>query len=384
LPSRRGVYGLGTREKRPTGVSLAQTAVRLLPVIAIAVTAVCLVAILGTAGDSLGYDYAAYAQAGRRILDGQPLYDPAVDVAGGFAIYLYPPPFAMALVPFALLPAALGPWPWIALLVAAFVAGVGLLPVPAGVRWLVLLLGGMDWPVLYALKLGQVGPLLFLVFALAWRWIDRPIPFGAAAAAGTIAKLQPGLLLAWAFLTGRRRAFLTGLGLVLAAALVATVVLGPSVWADYVALLRRVSSPVATPHNFTPGAIAWQLGASEALATAIQLGTIVTTAAVVLVAVRRASAEASLVAAIVASQLLSPLLWDHYAIVLLLPTAYLLARGHAWAVAIPLVTSLPLVGLTPGIVYPIAFGLCLVAPVLVGWRRAGGTNGLATAVEWVR
>ncbi|MDQ6796183.1 MAG: DUF2029 domain-containing protein [Chloroflexota bacterium] len=366
------------------GLSEMWSAGRFLPVVAIAVATVCAVAILGTAGSSLGYDYAAYVQAGQRILDGRPLYDPAVDVAGGFAIYLYPPPFALALVPFALLPAAVGPWPWIALLIVAFLAGVALLPVPAAVRWLVLLLGGMDWPVLFALKLGQVGPLLFLAFALAWRWLDRPVPFGAAAAAGTIVKLQPALLLGWAALTGRRRAFLVGLGVVVAAALVATVVLGPGVWADYVALLRRVSAPVATPHNFTPGAIAYQLGAGEAAATAIQMTAAVATIVVILAAIRFASAEASLLATIVGSQLLSPLLWDHYAIVLLLPTAYLLARGHFWAAAIPLLTSLPLIGLTPSAVYPLAFGLCLVALVVVGWRRAGGTNGLATAFQWLR
>jgi hypothetical protein len=156
------------------------------------------------------------------------------------------------------------------------------------------------------------------------------------------------------------------------------------VWADYVALLRRDSAPVATPHNFTPGAIAYQLGAGEATATAIQMTATVATIVVILAAIRFASAEASLLATIVGSQLLSPLLWDHYAIVLLLPTAYLLARGHFWAAAIPLLTSLPLIGLTPPAVYPLAFGLCLVAPLVVGWRRAGGTNGLATAFQWLR
>ena len=42
--------------------------------------------------------------------------------------------------------------------------------------------------------------------------------------------------------------------------------------------------------------------------------------------------------AVVATQLVSPLLWDHYAVVLLLPTAWLLARGAWWALAIPLAT----------------------------------------------
>ena len=42
--------------------------------------------------------------------------------------------------------------------------------------------------------------------------------------------------------------------------------------------------------------------------------------------------------AVVATQLISPLLWDHYAVVLLVPTAWLLARGAWWALAIPLAT----------------------------------------------
>src|SRR6185503_3388257 len=93
-----------------------------------------------------------------RLLHGLPLYDPNVDVAGPFAIYLYPPPFAVAFVPFALLPAQVGLWVWI-------------LPVSASIRWSILLLAGLDWPVAYAIKLGQVGPLLLLVFVLGWRFL---------------------------------------------------------------------------------------------------------------------------------------------------------------------------------------------------------------------
>jgi hypothetical protein len=42
-------------------------------------------------------------------------------------------------------------------------AAIWILPVPAGVRALTLLLAAVDWPVAYALKLGQVGPLLLLL-----------------------------------------------------------------------------------------------------------------------------------------------------------------------------------------------------------------------------
>jgi hypothetical protein len=65
--------------------------------------------------------------------------------------------------------------------------------------------------------------------------------------------------------------------------------------------------------------------------------------------------------AVIATQLVSPILWDHYAVVLLLPTAWLLDRGRRWAVLIPLATPVLLVGLIPGVVYPVVFACTLVA-----------------------
>jgi hypothetical protein len=355
---------------------------RLLPVPAVAVAFLSIAAILASAGDTLGYDYQAYVRAGQRILDGQRLYDPAVDLAGGFAVYLYPPPFAIAMVPFAALPEGIGQSLWLGLLISAFLAGVAAMPVSRDVRWAVLLLGGVDWPVLYGLKLGQVSPLLFLTFVLAWRWLDRPSVVGTTSAVGTIIKVQPALLLVWAALTRRWKAAMVGVALLAVAGLASTLVVGVTAWADYGSLIGRVSSPVTTPHNFTPGAIAFQLGATETAATAVQYVSIAATLLAVLVAVRYATPEASLLTTVTASQLLSPLLWDHYAIVLLLPTAYLLNRGHWWAVVIPLVTSLPLVGLTPPLGYPVLFWVSLLAPAIAGRRRTG-TNGPPTVAESV-
>ena len=69
--------------------------------------------------------------------------------------------------------------------------------------------------------------------------------------------------------------------------------------------------------------------------------------------------------AVVATQLVSPLLWDHYAVVLLVPTAWLLSRGAWWALAIPIATSLPLVPFVPAAIYPIVFVVALLAPFTV-------------------
>ena len=326
-----------------------------------------------SAGSTLGYDFHAYESAARRLIDGQRMYDPSIDVAGGFAIYLYPPPFALAIVPLAIVGGQAAVWIWIGLLIAAFVAGVALLPVRPTVRWLVLLLGAVDWPLVYSIKLGQVGPILFLLFAIGWRWLDRPGPLGTAIGLGTLVKLQPGLLLGWAALTGRWRAVGFAIAIIGGAALLATLVAGTQPWLDYPALLGRVSSPLTTPHNFTPGAIAVQAGVAFDVASAIQWASIAGALLAVIVAARLATAEASYLVAVVASQLLSPLLWDHYAMLLLLPVAWLLQRRQWWAVAVPLATAIPLVGIVPPAVYPIVFAVCLLAPLVVG-RAAGGSE----------
>ncbi len=344
-----------------------------MPVAALASLVLIIGPILLSAGGTLGYDYHAYANAAERLIHGQSLYDPSINVAGGFAIYLYPPPFVLLALPFALLPAGVEPGAWIAAMAAAFLVGTALLPVRREVRWAIVLLGGLSWPLAYSLKLGQVGPLLFLLFAAGWRWLDRPGRLGAVIALGTIVKLQPAILFGWAALTRRWRAIALGAAVLVVAAILATLVTSLATWTDYVELLRRVSSPVTTAHNFTPGAIAFQLGAPEGFATLVQIVSTVAVLAVTVWAGLRRSAEVGYLTAVTASQLISPLLWDHYAMLLLLPIAWLLERRRWWAALIPLASATPIVllGIVPAAVYPVLFWLGLVTPPLVAGREPG-------------
>jgi hypothetical protein len=341
-------------------VALARTA---LPIVAVVVLVALTAAVLATAGSTWGYDFQAYAHAARRLLDGQRLYDPGVDLAGGFAIYLYPPPFAIAFVPFAWLGDTVGLYLWTALLVGCVAAAIAVMPVSASLRWVLLLLAGLDWPVLYSIKLGQVGPILLLFFALGWRWLERPVGLGTTIGLGALVKVQPALVGVWAVLTGRWRAAVVGFAIVAGLCAVTLPVVGTGAWADYVALLRQVSEPVRTPHNFTPGAVLFQVGVEAGVASAVQWLAVVVALALVAVAARWRAASVGYVVAVVASQLISPLLWDHYAVVLLLTVAWLVSRGAWWALALPIVTSLPLVGVVPAAVYPIEFLVALVAPV---------------------
>ena len=345
----------------PAGLQLGRALASLLPLFALATVALTAGATLAVADDTLGYDFLAYHAAAARVLEGLPAYDTTFEAAGGFGLFYYPPTFVPLVLPFGLLSAATATWAWIAVLLAAFAAGVALMPVARRTQWLVVLLAGLSWPFLYALKLGQVGPLLFLAFAAGWRWLDRPAVLGVTGALGAAIKMQPGLVLAWAVLTRRWTAVVSGVVVLVVLAALATLVAGAQAWADFGSLLSRVSDPIATPRNFTPGAVAYQLGLSRDAAALLQWAAMALVVVLVVVAALRLRPVPSYLVAVVASQLLSPILWDHYALLLLLAVAWLLDRGRWWAVLIPLATSVPLVGLIPSFVYPLAFAVTLAA-----------------------
>jgi alpha-1,2-mannosyltransferase len=354
-----------------------------LPVVAILVFVGSLAATLAVAGDTLGFDFRAYHQAIVRLLDGQPLYDMSYTTTGGFGLFYYPPTFAPLLIPLAFLTERVATGVWIGSSVVAFVVGVGILPVSRPVRWWTLLLAGLSFPVVYGVKLGQVGAVLFLLMAIGWRWVDSPARLGVSGALGAAIKVQPGLILGWALLTRRFRAVVAGLLVLALLAVIATLMAGVGAWGDFLTLVRTVSDPITTPHNFTPGAVAFQLGAAPAAAAGIQVASTVGVVLVVLAAVRWGADEASYLATVVATQLVSPILWDHYATLLLLPVAYLLSAGRWWAAAIPLVTAWPLLGLTPPVAYPLAFWAALLAVTAVGIRARRGlpSEPVASAIE---
>ncbi len=348
--------------------ALARLGRAALPIVALLVFVAVVGASVLAAGPKLGFDFLAYHQAAVRLLHGQPLYDMSFATAGGFGLFYYPPTFAPLILPFGLLSATAAVWTWTAILIGSFAVGVAVLPVSRSVRWWIVLLAGLSWPFAYAVKLGQVGPVLFLLFAIGWRWLDEPIRFGASTAIGTAVKLQPGILFVWAILTRRWAAVAVGAVVLAALALAATLIAGVGAWSDFATLIRQVGDPITTEHNFTPGAVAYQLGVPAGIASLVQLASTVLVIVAVLAAARWATAEASYLVAVIASQLLSPILWDHYAMLLLLPVAYLCAAGRWWALAIPLVMAVPLIGVTPAIAYPACFAVALGATVAVGIR----------------
>ena len=170
---------------------LARTA---LPIIAILVFGGMVIATVLVADDTLGFDFLAYHQAATRLLAGGPVYDLGFETSGGFGLFYYPPTFVPLVLPFGLLAATTAVWAWTVLLLGAFLIGVAVMPVSATVRWWIVLLAGLSWPFILGVKLGQVGSLLFLGFAVGWRWLDDPLRLGLSGALGAAIKLQPGLV----------------------------------------------------------------------------------------------------------------------------------------------------------------------------------------------
>ena len=351
-----------------------------LPIVAVLSLALGVGLTLAVAGDTLGFDFLAYHQAAERLLAGRPVYDMSYTQTGGFGLFYYPPTFAPLVLPFGALSATTATWAWVVLSVAAFIAGTVSMPVSMTVRWTTILLAGWSFPFVYAVKLGQVGPILFFLFALGWRWFDRPAVLGAAGALGAAIKLQPGLILVWALLTSRFRAVAIGAIVLITLAAVTTVLAGATSWSDFLTLIRTVSDPIRTDHNFTPGAIAYAAGSSAEVAGLIQIVSTVAVGVLFLTSIRWTTDEASYMVAVIASQLVSPILWDHYASLLLLPVAYLLASGRWWAVVIPLVTAWPLVGITPPMAYPLVFWVTLIAVFLVGHAAKDPRQSLGEAL----
>jgi alpha-1,2-mannosyltransferase len=242
------------------------------------------------------------------------------------------------------------------------------MPVSPRTRFVVLLLAALCWPLIYAIKLGQVGALLLLLFSIGWRWLDRAWPLGVSAGIGTVIKLQPALIIGWAVVTGRRRAAIVGIGVVALFAVVATVAAGPQSWADEATVLGHVSRPVLAENDTGFGRLAFLAGAPIALATAIHWANVALVLVVTALVVWRGSPIASYVAVVVASQFVSPVLWDHYALILLLPVAWLIDRGRIWAALIPLATGTFLIGTTPTIAYPVLFWVALLSVAWEGLR----------------
>jgi hypothetical protein len=169
-------------------------------------------------------DEHAYWLAGQRILAGEPLYDPAATSVTPYA-YWYPPPLAQLVAPItAILPSTAFSWAWTGLLLACLL-WLGRR------RPLVALALVAFLPVAVELWFRNVHIVLAVIIALGvlrWPWMF---------AIGAHIKLAPGLGVV--YLLVRRQWRDAGLAVgVGTGVLLVSAILGPGLWADFIATIR--------------------------------------------------------------------------------------------------------------------------------------------------
>jgi hypothetical protein len=296
-----------------------------------------------------GYDFSAYWTAADHLLHGQSIYLPD-QLAGPYApqrqfLYLYPPAFAAAAIPFAALFSdyRFAEWVWTAI-GAAIVLWVSLalhrservgecykLLASRG-RWLVVAAAFAFPPIVAELVLGNVNILLLGLFTAAWLGIRHgnesddgraTAASGIAIGLATVIKLFPGVLLLWLLLTRRYRAAAWA---VVAAAVFVVVTLpitGFQPWRDYPTVLANLSAPSDATDTLAPTVwLAPYLGFTLARLLVMAAGL-----AILAFTARSASTAVSFAIAVLVSVLIAPALYQHYLAIVVLPMLLALGAG---------------------------------------------------------
>jgi hypothetical protein len=300
------------------------------------------------------FDFHTFWQAGRDYAHGRDPYPKRIAGSIGRAdSFVYPAPVAAAMVPLGLLPYAIA---WIVfgiVLIAALVASFWLV----GVRdWRCYALAFCALPVLKALNLGSVTPLLLLGAAATWRFRERGGVLALVVAATVVTKLFLWPILPWLWFTGRRRAAVQAFAVAVVVTTVAWLPLGFASIERYPSLLHQLSM-VEGWAGYGVGGLATALGTSHGIAAT--LPTLLAPLAVVTAwaAARVLPDSRSLAVVIAAAIAISPVVWEHYfalglicvalvsrtlSVAWLLPLAYWLtpsqqAWGSLWRTALALV-----------------------------------------------
>ncbi len=328
---------------------------------------------MSVAQDLLAWDVRfAYLPAAEAVLDGRSPY-PALDdpILLDQKGYVYPPQLLFLVLPLTYLPVALVAIVVAVGLVALVVATLRLL----GVSDLRCYAAAFLWmPTMSGVLLANVSIPLAFAAAVVWRYRDSVWPPAVALGLTVSAKLLFWPLLVWTVVTGRLRATALAIAIGAGVTLAAWAAIGFDGLSGYPDLLRRLSE-IQSENSYSFVGIAHTLGLPEWVGQALMLAA--GGALVVLCAVfaRRGDDPRSFTSALGATLALSPIVWLHYLVVLLVPVAIARPRFTLlWLLPVLLWTS-PRPGYAEGIqtLFP-AIAVTILLVVLLARPRMATTR----------
>ena len=289
----------------------------LLVLIAVAITLAMIV--MSSAAGLLAWDVRfAYLPAADAVLHGHSPYpaldDPILEDQKG---YVYPPQLLLALIPLTPLPNGIAAVIVTMGLVALLLLTIRLL----GVRDVRCYAAALLWmPTASGLLLGNVSIPFAFAAAVAWRYRDEVWKPAWSLGLAISAKLLMWPLLVWMLAARRVRATAWALVIGIAVTFAAWAVIGFDGLTGYPDLLRRLSD-IQSDRSYSLVGMASTAGlgdpVGEALTALVGGGLLVGC----VVFARRSDDERSFTCALAATLALSPIVWLHYLVVLLVPVA---------------------------------------------------------------
>jgi hypothetical protein len=228
---------------------------------------------------------------------------------------------------------------WLIVHIVVLLLTCALMPVSRPIRLAMLGVAALSDPVLSDIDLGNVSLFVTFLAVLTWRWLDKPAGSIALAFALTTRPTM-ALICGWWLLRGLWRPIAWTVGAFAVLVALTLPFVGLQRWFDYVTVLRNVSDVTGVRSNVDLGSAVLLFGGPESLATGALFAGYVLAIGAMLISLRR-DRELSYVVTVMATLLLSPLLWDHYLINLLIPAAFLAARGRMWGLVLPLLPWIP-------------------------------------------
>jgi hypothetical protein len=273
----------------------------------------------------------AYLPAVDSVLHGHSPYpsldDPILDEQKG---YVYPPQLLFFLMPLAALPVALA-----STLVAAGMIALLLLTLRVlEVRDVRCYAATLLWvPAISGVLLSNLSIPLAFALAVVWRYRDTVRAPGLALGLTVSAKFLLWPMLVWTAATRRLRTTAVALAIGVLVTLGAWALIGFDGLTGYPDLLRRLSD-LQSERSYSLAGMASTLGLPSAVGSAatVLVGGALLVACVVLA--RRKDEERSFTCAVAATLALSPIVWLHYLVLLLVPLAILRPR-FTWLWLLP-------------------------------------------------